>query len=96
MVDTVKAYINHEDSREAVEKAIKQVETSTSEKELDPSAVSRGSSFERDENGLFTLAGGKITDYRKMAEGALTGIIQRRVWQILQAYQFKNLSCFRR
>ncbi|HEP1497697.1 TPA: type 1 glycerol-3-phosphate oxidase [Streptococcus pyogenes] len=76
LVDTVKAYINHEDSREAVEKAIKQVETSTSEKELDPSAVSRGSSFDRDKNGLFTLAGGKITDYRKMAEGALTGIIQ--------------------
>lgn len=76
LVDTVKAYINHEDSREAVEKAIKQVETSTSEKELDPSAVSRGSSFERDENGLFTLAGGKITDYRKMAEGALKVIIQ--------------------
>lgn len=76
LVDTVKAYINHEDSREAVEKAIKQVETSTSEKELDPSAVSRGSSFDRDENGLFTLAGGKITDYRKMAEGALKVIIQ--------------------
>lgn len=76
LVDTVKAYINHEDSREAVEKAIKQVETSTSEKELDPSAVSRGSSFERDENGLFILAGGKITDYRKMAEGALKVIIQ--------------------
>lgn len=76
LIDTVKAYINHEDSREAVEKAIKQVETSTSEKELDPSAVSRGSSFERDENGLFTLAGGKITDYRKMAEGALKVIIQ--------------------
>lgn len=76
LIDTVKAYINHEDSREAVEKAIKQVENSTSEKELDPSAVSRGSSFERDENGLFTLAGGKITDYRKMAEGALKVIIQ--------------------
>lgn len=76
LIDTVKAYINHEDSREVVEKAIKQVETSTSEKELDPSAVSRGSSFERDENGLFTLAGGKITDYRKMAEGALKVIIQ--------------------
>lgn len=76
LIDTVKAYINHEDSREAVEKAIKQVETSTSEKELDPSAVSRGSSFERDENGLFTLAGGKITDYRKMAEGTLKVIIQ--------------------
>lgn len=76
LIDTVKAYINHEDSREAVEKAIKQVETSTSEKDLDPSAVSRGSSFERDENGLFTLAGGKITDYRKMAEGALKVIIQ--------------------
>ena len=47
----------------------------SSEKELNPSAVSRGSSFERDDNGLFTLAGGKITDYRKMAEGALTKVL---------------------
>ncbi|MGT2934082.1 type 1 glycerol-3-phosphate oxidase [Streptococcus catagoni] len=76
LIETVKSYIDHKEKREAVEQAIKAVETSTSEKELDPSAVSRGSSFERDDNGLFTLAGGKITDYRKMAEGALERIIQ--------------------
>ncbi|MGZ7153871.1 alpha-glycerophosphate oxidase, partial [Streptococcus pyogenes] len=40
-----------------------------------PSAVSRGSNLERDENGLITLAGGKITDYRKMAEGAMQLIL---------------------
>ncbi|MGT2888207.1 type 1 glycerol-3-phosphate oxidase [Streptococcus didelphis] len=76
LIETVKLYIDHQESRDAVEQAIKAVESSTSEKELDPSAISRGSSFERDANGLFTLAGGKITDYRKMAEGALEVIIQ--------------------
>ncbi|HEP1509092.1 TPA: type 1 glycerol-3-phosphate oxidase [Streptococcus pyogenes] len=94
LVDSVKAYINHEDSREAVEKAIKQVETSTSEKELDPSAVSRGSSFDRDENGLFTLAGGKITDYRKMAEGALTGIIQTLKEEFGKSFKLINSKTY--
>lgn len=76
LIETVQEYVDHKADRSAVEKAIKNVESSTSEKELDPSAVSRGSSFERDDNGLFTLAGGKITDYRKMAEGALKTIIE--------------------
>lgn len=71
LIDTVKAYLDNQTSREDVEKAVVQLEASTSEKSLDPSAVSRGSSLERDENGLITLAGGKITDYRKMAEGAM-------------------------
>ncbi len=53
-----------------------QLESSTSEKHLDPSAVSRGSSLERDNNGLLTLAGGKITDYRKMAEGAMERVVE--------------------
>lgn len=75
LIDSVKDYIAHKNHREDVEKAISHVESSTSEKELDPSAVSRGSSFERDDNGLLTLAGGKITDYRKMAEGAMETII---------------------
>ncbi|KHD45482.1 type 1 glycerol-3-phosphate oxidase [Streptococcus hongkongensis] len=75
LIQTVQDYVDDKSSREAVEKAIRSVESSTSEKELDPSAVSRGSSFERDANGLFTLAGGKITDYRKMAEGALQVIL---------------------
>lgn len=75
LVDTVKEYLNEEKSREDVEQAVTHLESSTSEKVLDPSAVSRGSSFERDDNGLLTLAGGKITDYRKMAEGAMQQII---------------------
>lgn len=75
LIASVQAYINHENHREDVEKAVANVESSTSEKTLDPSAVSRGSSFERDDNGLLTLAGGKITDYRKMAEGAMESIV---------------------
>lgn len=35
------------------------------------SAVSRGSSLKRAHDGLITLAGGKLTDYRKMADGAM-------------------------
>lgn len=75
LIDSVKAYINKEKTRHDVEEVLAHMETMSSEKELNPSAVSRGSSFERDDNGLFTLAGGKITDYRKMAEGALTKVL---------------------
>ncbi|CYK48284.1 alpha-glycerophosphate oxidase [Streptococcus pneumoniae] len=52
---------------------------------MDPSAVSRGSSLDRDDNGLLTLAGGKITDYRKMAEGAM-----ERVVDILKAQMHRR------
>ena len=36
-----------------------------------PSAVSRGSSLTKADDGLITLAGGKLTDYRVMANGAM-------------------------
>ena len=52
--------------------------------------MSRGSSLERDNNGLLTLAGGKITDYRKMAEGAMervVGILKAEFRPQLQAHQ---------
>lgn len=39
-----------------------------------PSAVSRGSSLTEADDGLITLAGGKLTDYRIMANGALAKI----------------------
>lgn len=71
LINTVKAYLNHEKTRDDVEHDLTQLEGSVSEKTLDPSAVSRGSALDRDDNGLLTLAGGKITDFRKMAEGAL-------------------------
>ena len=42
-----------------------------------PSAVSRGSSLTEAEDGLITLAGGKLTDYRIMANGAMNKIQQK-------------------
>lgn len=57
-----------------VEKVLKNVK-STSEESGSPSKISRGSSLDCDEDGLLTLAGGKITDYRKMAVGAMNEII---------------------
>ena len=90
LIATVESYLAKEKSREDVEAAVTQTRGSTSEKHLDPSAVSRGSSLERDDNGLLTLAGGKITDYRKMAEGAMERVVwnpQSRIWPQLQAHQ---------
>lgn len=40
------------------------------------SAVSRGSSLKQAADGLITLAGGKLTDYRKMADGAMDLIVK--------------------
>ena len=75
LIDAVKAYLHQEKTRDQVERVVAGLEASLSEQELSPSQVSRGSSLEQDENGLITLAGGKITDYRKMAEGAMKKII---------------------
>ncbi|HFI0000668.1 TPA: type 1 glycerol-3-phosphate oxidase [Streptococcus suis] len=71
LIETVKGYLNNEKSRDDVEQDLTHLEGSVSEKHLNPSAVSRGSALDRDDNGLLTLAGGKITDFRKMAEGAM-------------------------
>jgi Glycerol-3-phosphate dehydrogenase len=40
------------------------------------SAVSRGSSLKEAHDGLITLAGGKLTDYRKMADGAMKLVVK--------------------
>ena len=69
VVESVTSYVNQETTKEDVEKVIKSADTSLSEKSN--SSISRGSSLEVDDRGLVTLAGGKITDYRLMAEGAL-------------------------
>ncbi len=73
LISVVSQYLNDEVDREDVTEAILSVESNTSEK--NPSVISRGSSLDIDENGLLTLAGGKITDYRKMAEGAMREIV---------------------
>ncbi|MGL9766390.1 alpha-glycerophosphate oxidase [Enterococcus sp. DIV1288f] len=77
VVDTVTDYKESKVSRVEVEDVLNHLESSRDEKA--PSTVSRGSSLEREPDGLVTLSGGKITDYRKMAEGAM-----KLVRQLLQ------------
>ncbi|WP_301359299.1 type 1 glycerol-3-phosphate oxidase [Enterococcus spodopteracolus] len=74
VVDTVTDYKESKVSRVEVEDVLNHLESSRDEKA--PSTVSRGSSLEREPDGLVTLSGGKITDYRKMAEGAMKLIRQ--------------------
>ena len=71
VIQSVKEFENGQASKEDLEQTIKQVKTSNGEKEVSSSSVSRGSSLDVTKDGLVTLAGGKITDYRLMAEGAL-------------------------
>lgn len=77
LIHAVSEYLKNKSSRSEVEEVISNLEGSLSETELDPSQVSRGSQLDEDENGLLTLAGGKITDYRKMAEGAMETVISK-------------------
>ncbi|MFJ8452136.1 type 1 glycerol-3-phosphate oxidase [Aerococcus viridans] len=62
--------------RSVVEDKLQDLGSNTSERgDGSPSSVSRGSDLSISDSGLFTLAGGKITDYRKMAKGAMERII---------------------
>ncbi|MGX7196012.1 type 1 glycerol-3-phosphate oxidase [Enterococcus olivae] len=72
VVAAVKEYVAHPETREKVEKTI--LEAKASSGGTNPSQVSRGSSLTISPNGLLTLAGGKLTDYRLMAEGAIQKI----------------------
>ncbi len=71
VLNIISAYKQDQASRGDVEDVLNHLENSRGEKELSPSQISRGSALERESDNLVTLAGGKITDYRKMAEGAL-------------------------
>ncbi|CDI46567.1 Aerobic glycerol-3-phosphate dehydrogenase [Lactococcus lactis subsp. lactis Dephy 1] len=76
VVEAVLRYKNKTATKAEVEHLLNNMESSLSEKGDAPSSVSRGSSLERESDGLITLAGGKITDYRKMAAGAMELICQ--------------------
>ncbi|GEP19188.1 type 1 glycerol-3-phosphate oxidase [Pediococcus argentinicus] len=76
VIDIVDKFEKKEASHEDVEDVLNNLESTLSEGKLNPSAVSRGSSLEVSDDGLITLAGGKITDYRKMAAGAIALIAQ--------------------
>lgn len=72
LIKTVDAYEDKTATRQDVERAISKLETAHAEA-AGPTAsqVSRGSSLHQAPDGMITLSGGKITDYRKMAAGAL-------------------------
>lgn len=69
-------YSNQKVERSTVEDKLQDLGSNTSERgDGSPSSVSRGSDLSISDSGLFTLAGGKITDYRKMAKGAMEKVI---------------------
>ncbi|TLG79652.1 type 1 glycerol-3-phosphate oxidase [Vagococcus zengguangii] len=75
VIEVVTNYKENKVNRLDVEEVLNNLESSLEEKTSSPSSVSRGSNLEREEDGLITLSGGKITDYRKMAEGAMKLIL---------------------
>ncbi|SIO19066.1 glycerol 3-phosphate oxidase [Carnobacterium alterfunditum] len=76
VINTIKQYQKGNVDRYTVEEALKNIEKDNSESEANPSAISRGSALDIDPDGLITVAGGKITDYRKMALGAMKAVIE--------------------
>lgn len=76
VISTIEQFQKGEVDRYTVEDVLKNIETGNSESEDNPSAVSRGSALDIDEDGLITVAGGKLTDYRKMAIGAMKAVIE--------------------
>ncbi|MEQ2877378.1 type 1 glycerol-3-phosphate oxidase [Enterococcus asini] len=74
IVATVQEYLENKQSRIQVEKTIHQ--GVKEEPKDNPSAVSRGSDLTVADDGLLTLSGGKLTDYRLMAAEALKKIVQ--------------------
>lgn len=61
---------NQTDKRE-IEEVLNHLEDSLVENKVNPSAVSRGSSLEKISGWLAHFGWWKLTDYRKMAEGAM-------------------------
>lgn len=76
VLSTVEQYQQGDVERYEVADVLKNIKKTNSETETNPSTLSRGSSLEIDEDGMITVAGGKITDYRKMALGAVKKVIE--------------------
>ncbi|MGX6971094.1 type 1 glycerol-3-phosphate oxidase [Vagococcus bubulae] len=95
VIQSVKDFEAGIGSKESIEETIKKAKTSSGEKEVSSSSVSRGSSLDVTKDGLVTLAGGKITDYRLMAEGALdliASILKEHFDREYQLVDSKNYS----
>ncbi|WP_225048635.1 type 1 glycerol-3-phosphate oxidase [Lacticaseibacillus kribbianus] len=69
LIAAVTAYQAGKMDRAHLERALAALEPA--EAAAAPSTVSRGSALTTEADGLLTLAGGKLTDYRKMAAGAM-------------------------
>lgn len=92
VISTIEKYQQGEVDRITVEDALKDIQTSNSESEANPSAISRGSALDIDEDGLITIAGGKITDYRKMALGAMRTVVEILKNDFNKAYELIDSS----
>lgn len=76
LADLFDGYRKQTVERSVVEDKLQDLSSNTSERgDGGPSSVSRGSDLSTSKSGLFTLAGGKLTDYRKMAKGAMEHIL---------------------
>ncbi|MFD1433144.1 type 1 glycerol-3-phosphate oxidase [Lacticaseibacillus yichunensis] len=90
LIQVVDDYNAKNATRRDVEQAISDLQTAHAEESLAPSQVSRGSSLTTEKDGMLTLAGGKITDYRKMAAGALA--LVRRLLQQQYGQEVKEVD----
>lgn len=94
VIQVVNQFTDQKVDRLAVEEVLNNLESSLSESGSSPSAVSRGSDLTREADGLITLSGGKITDYRKMAEGAMTLIQDILLKEYQQVYQLVDSKTY--
>lgn len=74
IINAAQDYVKGDQSRPEVEKTI--TDAAKEEPKDNPSAVSRGSDLTIAKDGLLILSGGKLTDYRLMATGAMKKIIE--------------------
>ncbi|MFC6314417.1 type 1 glycerol-3-phosphate oxidase [Lapidilactobacillus achengensis] len=87
VIGSVNNYNQGRATRDDIADAVMASEQTLSEKILKPSQISRGSSLHMADDGLIILSGGKITDYRRMAAGALEMILREMKTRFHQQFQ---------
>lgn len=95
LVTLFDGYSKDKVERSVVEDKLQDLGSNTSERgDGGPSSVSRGSDLSVSDSGLFTLAGGKLTDYRKMAKGAMERIIPTVIDITGKSYELVQSSTY--
>lgn len=95
VISVVDQYQQGKAERYDVADVLKNIESDSSDSGSSPSTLSRGSSLEIDEDGLITVAGGKITDYRKMALGAVKKAIDILEKDFDRSYNLIDSTAYR-